>query len=414
MIEKIRAKKEKLKNIFSKKDKPKKEKLPLKLMVGVALITIVGIAAGSITTYFIMQKEIVSDNCIKESKIEEINEAYQYIIDNYYKEIDKDKLIDAAIDGMTSILDNHSSYMNPEETTAFNELMNGSFRGVGIEFNKIEGQHTILGIIAKSPASKADLRVGDIIYKLDGVEYTDKTTTELSSYIKKNPKNDVLITIKRNEEIIDIKVTKAIVILPSIESKIYKKGNKEIGYIKVSVFADNTATQFEEELINLEKANISSLIIDVRGNGGGYLHAANRMMELFIQPGKVIYEMQTKKDVDLYKAFAVKKRNYPIVVLVDGGSASASEIIAAALKESYGAKLIGTKTYGKGTVQQAKTMSNGGLIKITTNKWLTPSGFCVEGVGYKPDIEVELNEEYYKSPIENNDNQLQRALEELK
>lgn len=403
-----------IKNIFRKKEKVEKKKLPIKLMIGVALITMVGIAAGSITTYFLMEKEIALDNCLEEAKIPEINEAYQYIIDDYYEEVDKDELIDAAIKGMTSILDTHSSYMDPEETTLFNELMTGSYRGVGIEFNKIDGQHTVLGIIAKSPASKADLRVGDIIYKLDGVDYSDKTTTELSSYIKTNPKTDVLITIKRNNEEKEIKVTKAIVVLPSIESEVLKSGTKKIGYLKISVFADNTSDQFEEELLKLEKEKISGLIIDVRGNGGGYLHAANKMMELFLQPGKIIYEMQTQKDVDLYKAFSNKKRSYPIVVLVNGASASASEIIAAALKESYGAILVGTKTYGKGTVQQAKVMSNGGLIKITTNKWLTPSGFCVEGVGYNPDINVELSEEYYKNPIPKNDNQLQRALEELK
>ena len=200
----------------------------------------------------------------------------------------------------------------------------------------------------------------------------------------------------------------------SIDYRIYEEKGKKIGYIYISIFANNTYSQFKLALEDLEKQGIDSLIIDVRSNTGGHLTAVYKMISLFIDSKHVAYQLE--QDGKKEKVFSTGQENktYPIVFLVDSYSASASEVFISSLRDNLGAKLIGTKTYGKGTVQELITLSNGDQYKITTKKWLTPNGDWVNDTkGLEPDIELELSDDYFSNPSDETDNQLSRALEEL-
>ena len=186
-----------------------------------------------------------------------------------------------------------------------------------------------------------------------------------------------------------------------------------IGYLKISSFSNVTYKQFKENLTELEKNNITGLIIDVRNNGGGYLNSVTDISSLFLSKGKVIYQLETEKGITKIKDTTKTKKTYPIAVLVNKNSASASEILTSVIKESHGGTIIGTNTFGKGTVQETMNMKDGSIIKYTTKKWLTPNGNWINEVGVEPTIKLELSDEYYENPTTENDNQLQEALKIL-
>jgi carboxyl-terminal processing protease len=183
--------------------------------------------------------------------------------------------------------------------------------------------------------------------------------------------------------------------------------------MNVSIFAANTYKQFKEELEKLEKDKIDSLIIDLRGNGGGHLSSVTNMISLFLDSSHVIYQTQTKKETEKTYSTGNVTKKYKIVLLCDDQSASASEVMMGALKDEYKATIIGTTSFGKGTVQELLTLPSDTQYKLTTKKWLTPNGTWVNGIGIKPDIEIKLSDEYIKNPSKENDNQLQEAIKYL-
>jgi carboxyl-terminal processing protease len=184
-----------------------------------------------------------------------------------------------------------------------------------------------------------------------------------------------------------------------------------VGYVAVSIFGEQTYEQFKKAVDSLEEKGMKSLIIDLRGNSGGYLSTVTQMISEFVDSKTVIYQMKTREGISKYNAINDKKRNYKVIILVDENSASASEIMASAMKEQYGATLVGTTTFGKGTVQEPKDLSNGTLIKYTIQEWLTSNGNSINGVGVKPDIEEKLGDSYVNNPTRENDNQFQKAIE---
>ena len=186
-----------------------------------------------------------------------------------------------------------------------------------------------------------------------------------------------------------------------------------IGYIKVDVFANNTYSQFQKALIELENNNMKSLIIDLRGNSGGHLLAVENMLSLFMNDTHVIYQTEDKDGIEKIYSTGNKDKEYNIVILQNSGSASASEVMATSLREQLGAYIIGNTSYGKGTVQNLQTISGIGQYKVTTKKWLTSNGEWINEVGVKPDLEVSLSEDYYKNPILENDDQYQTAIKYL-
>lgn len=353
------------------------------------------------------------NNISKGDTLEEFEEVYALIKDSYYKKVDDSKLIDGAIDGMLSSLDDpHTSYFNETETENFNEIMNGSYKGIGAEITVDSNNNIIiLSVFRNSPAYESGLKYNDKILEVNGKSTKGLTTTEVVSLIKDENKRAADIKIERDGKTLNFNVEKRVVTIESVESKTFDRNGKKIGYVLINNFANNTYEQFKKQISNMEAESISGLIIDVRDNSGGYLHSVTEMLDIFVPKGTIIYKIQDQKKTTAYKATTVEYRNYPIAILVNKSSASASEILAIGLKEAYGASVVGVNTYGKGTVQTTKELPTGGMIKYTIQKWLSPKGNWVNKVGVEPTNKVELSEEYIKNPSDDNDNQLQTALD---
>lgn len=344
--------------------------------------------------------------------LKKVVDTYYAIVDNYYGELDRDKLIDGAVEGMiSSVGDTFTSYSDTESTSSFDETINGSYEGIGCTVATLEdGTISVIDMFDDSPSYKAGLKVGDVILKVDGESYEGKNSNDISNYIKNSGKSKIVLTVKRDSEEKDISINLSKVEIPHVSGKVIEQDSKKIGYIKISLFASNSYKQFKNKLDELEKSNIDDLIIDVRDNSGGYLSSVTDICNLFLDKGKVIYQLEDSKGKVKKKDTTKEKRKYDIVVLINGGSASASEILASAIKESYGGDIVGTNSYGKGTVQQTKKLLDGSMIKYTTQKWLTPDGNSINEVGVTPTKVVELNEEYFNNPTTENDNQLQEAI----
>lgn len=344
--------------------------------------------------------------------LKKVVDTYYAIVDNYYGELDRDKLIDGAVEGMiSSVGDTFTSYSDTDSTSSFDETINGSYEGIGCTVATLEdGTISVIDMFENSPSYKAGLKVGDIVLKVDGESYEGKNSNDISNYIKNSGKSKIVLTVKRDNEEKDISINLSKVEIPHVSGKVIEQDSKKIGYIKISLFASNSYKQFKNKLYELEKSNIDDLIIDVRDNSGGYLSSVTDICNLFLDKGKVIYQLEDSKGKVKKKDTTKEKRKYDIVVLINGGSASASEILASAIKESYGGDIVGTNSYGKGTVQQTKKLLDGSMIKYTTQKWLTPDGNSINEVGVTPTKVVELNEEYFNNPTTENDNQLQEAI----
>lgn len=343
--------------------------------------------------------------------LDKVVDTYYAIVDNYYGELDKDALIDGAVEGMiASVGDVFTSYTDSEGADIFSESINGSYDGIGCTVATYTDGNMVISVFDGSPADKAGIKVGDVIIKVDGISYEDKTSTELSEYIKNSGKDKIVLTVARDNSEIDITVSLGKVEIPYVTGNIIEKDDKKIGYISLSLFSSNSYEQFKNKLEKLEKAGIDSLIIDVRDNSGGYLTSVTDICNLFLEKGKIIYELEDASGTTKKKDTTKEKREYSIVVLINSASASASEILASAIKESYGGLVVGTNSYGKGTVQQTKKLLDGSMIKYTTQKWLTPLGNSINEIGVEPTNVVELSDEYYNNPSMESDNQLQEAI----
>ena len=344
--------------------------------------------------------------------LKKVVDTYYAIVDNYYGNLDKKVLIDGAVEGMiSSVGDTFTSYSDADTTDTFNETISGSYEGIGCSVASFEdGTIKVVSIFDNSPSSKAGLEVNDIITKVDGESYEGKSSVDISNYIKNSGKNKVVLTVKRNDEEKDITINLGKVEIPYVSGEVFENNDKKIGYINISLFSSNSYDQFKNKLKEIETQNIDGLIIDVRNNSGGYLTSVTDICNLFLKKGDIIYQLEDSKGKVKKKDTTKEKRNYKVVVLINGGSASASEILASAIKESYGGEVVGTNSFGKGTVQQTKKLLDGSMIKYTTQKWLTPDGNFINEVGVTPTKEVELDSKYFENPTHENDNQLQEAI----
>lgn len=338
--------------------------------------------------------------------------AYQTVIKNYPKELDKEKLVENAIEGMlNSIGDKYTTYNDIENTNSFNETVSGTYEGIGCLVSTTEDGIKVIEVFEDSPASKASLKEGDIIKEIDNEDFTSKTSSDMSEYVKNTTNKEIKLLIVRDGEEKEIKIKRKKVEMPTVTGKVYKVENKKIGYIDISIFSSVTDKQFKEKLKSLEKEDIKGLVIDVRDNSGGYLNVVTNISNIILEKGKTIYKIEkSKNNVNEKKDTTKEKRTYPIAIIVNSSSASASEILASAIKESYGGFVVGTNTYGKGTVQQTMKLEDGSMIKYTIENWLTPNGNWINEVGVTPTNYVELEETYYENPISENDNQLQESL----
>ena len=351
--------------------------------------------------YFVLSKELAK-----------FVDAYDAIVNNYYKEVDKDKLVESAINGMvSSIGDEYTSYSDKDVTDNFNETVNGKYMGIGALIMKSENDLVIYKIFEDSPSYRAGLKDGDIILKLDDKDTKDMSVNDIASIVKNDGNKEVKLLVKRGEENLDITIVKDMVELPVVSGKVINHNDKKIGYISLSIFSSVASEQFNKQLVKLEKEGISGLVIDVRGNSGGYLTTVTDIVSYFLKKGDIIYKLEVNDKVTVRKDKTKESRDYPVAVLIDKNSASASEILASSIKESYNGYVVGTNSYGKGTVQQTLVLSDGSMIKYTIEKWLTPLGNWINEEGVIPTNYVELSSEYLNNPVFENDNQLNKALE---
>lgn len=351
--------------------------------------------------YFVLSKELAK-----------FVDAYDAIVNNYYKEVDKDKLVESAINGMvSSIGDEYTSYSDKDVTDNFNETVNGKYMGIGALIMKNEKDLVIYKVFEDSPSYRAGLKDGDIILKLDDKDTKDMSVNDIASIVKNDTNKEVKLLVKRGEENLDITIVKDMVELPVVSGKVINHNDKKIGYISLSIFSSVASEQFNKQLVKLEKEGISGLVIDVRGNSGGYLTTVTDIVSYFLKKGDIIYKLEVNDKVTVRKDKTKESRDYPVAVLIDKNSASASEILASSIKESYNGYVVGTNSYGKGTVQQTLVLSDGSMIKYTIEKWLTPLGNWINEEGVVPTNYVELSSEYLNNPVFENDNQLNEALE---
>ncbi|HBA38025.1 MAG TPA: hypothetical protein DCY94_04830 [Firmicutes bacterium] len=339
--------------------------------------------------------------------------AYNNLLDNYYATLDKKDLINGAIAGMYEVTgDPYTTYLDPNSANSLDESLEGTYKGIGIKMMQIDDGHVIVTrVYSDTPAEKAGLRSGDIITKVGDREFTAGNQKTLTKIIMSG--EEITLTFLRDEKENTVNIKAVDFMKPSVYSQVFERNGKKVGYLSLEVFSETADIQFGNELTKLENANIDSLILDLRSNSGGYLQVAENIAEMFLEKGKAIYSLKNKDSVKTTKDNTAEKRNYSIVVLTNNGSASASEILAAALKYSYGATLIGDTTYGKGKVQERSNLSNGTGLKYTTAEWLTPNGDCIDGKGLTPDINISLDRTTYNELDMTTDNQLVRALEYL-
>nr|WP_208404420.1 S41 family peptidase [Saccharococcus thermophilus] len=338
-----------------------------------------------------------------EKELKKVEQAYELIKDRYVEKVDDKKLIQGAIQGMINTLnDPYSVYMDEETTKQFTESLDSSFEGIGAEVSMIDGKVTIVAPIKNSPAEKAGLKPNDQILRVNGqsLEGLDLYDAVLKIRGKKGTTVQLDILRPGVKDVIKVKVVRDEIPIETVYDSVKTYNGKKVGYLEITSFSENTAQDFKKKLAKLEAEHINGLIIDVRGNPGGYLQSVEEILKQFIPKDKPYVQIEERNgDKQRFYSDLPKKKPYPIVVLIDKGSASASEILAGAMKEAGGYKLVGETSFGKGTVQQAIPMGDGSNIKLTLYKWLTPDGHWIHKKGIKPDVVVKQPDYFHVSPL---------------
>ncbi|WHY85409.1 S41 family peptidase [Neobacillus novalis] len=336
--------------------------------------------------------------------LEKVEQAYDLILSRYVEKVDQDKLVEGAIQGMLSVLkDPYSVYMDKETAQQFTQTLESSFEGIGAEVGMVDGKIVIVSPFKNSPAEKAGIKPNDQILKVDGksVEGLDLNKATLKIRGKKGTPVTLEIARKGLKEPLSIDVKRDEIPLETVHASVKKQDGKKVGYIEITSFAENTAADFKKDLKALENDGIKGLILDVRGNPGGFLDSVGDILKEFI-PKDMPYvqiEQRTGKKQRFFSTLSEKK-NYPVLVLINKGSASASEILAGSLQEAAGYQLVGETTFGKGTVQQPVPMGDGSNIKLTLYKWLTPDGNWIHKKGIKPDVAIKQPAIFATHPIQ--------------
>lgn len=345
------------------------------------------------------EKTVKTENNV----LQAVGEAYDLIRNESVHETTEKQLVEGAINGMAGALkDPYSTYYTKEEARMHREQLADERVGIGAEITESQGRFIIVSPMKESPAENAGLKPYDEIVQIDGVRTDGKSLTEIISLIRGEAGTTVKMTIFRPQENrhLELKMTRAAIPQTSVANKVLVSEGKNIGYISISVFGEKTAEEWYKNTNELLKQNISALIIDVRSNPGGYLKSVQQVIGSLVKPNSTYAYMEdavgnqeplnvTKKDMEFN--YDEKLKLLPIVLLQDEGSASASEVLSAALKDLHRASIIGVKSFGKGTVQETWPLSNGGELKLSTHKWLTPKREWIHGKGIKANLQVEQN-----------------------
>ena len=392
-----------------------------KMIMLVLIVIIVTSLVTAFTTY-----QYLSNNGISYSKVNTTSlEGLEYTLSQFRSELEKkyigeindEELIEGAVKGYVDALgDPYTTYYTKKEMKTIMEETNGNFVGIGVYMTKDLEKNAILIIkpIENSPAEKAGILPGDLITKVDYVEYTGDKLEEASNKIRGEEGTKVKLEIYRNGETKTFELTRTKVVVSHVTTKVL---NNDIGYIAISDFEGECASEFETKYKQLEKQGIKKLIIDIRNNGGGIVDEALKIANMLVDKDSTLLITKDKSDKEeITKATEKPIINMPTVVLVNGYSASASEILAGALKDNGKATLVGTKTYGKGIIQELHQLSDGSGLKITVSEYYTPNHNAIHKIGITPDVEIDLSEDVKQQTTiqEKYDNQLQKAIEILK
>ena len=371
----------------------------------------------SIAMYDISGKENIKYITTSDSIGRTFQTFRDFIEKNYIGEIDDTQMLESAIKGYVAGLDDeYSEYITKEEMEEYMQETTGKYVGIGVYIaeNTETNQIVVLMPIKGSPAEEAGIKSGDVITKVDGIAYTGEELSEASSALKKEEGTKAQIEILRDNQVLNLEVERREVKVNHIETEVLEN---KIGYMEISSFDSGSYDEFVQKWEELKEKNITSLIIDLRNNGGGIVEEATNMADMMVEKDKTLLITASKdKEEHITKAEKEKVINIPIVILVNENTASSSEILAAAVRENNeNVKIVGTTTYGKGVIQTIFSLTDGSGIKLTTNEYYTPNHNEINKVGIKPDIEVKLpeGEDFYSVEIEN-DTQLQKAIEILK
>lgn len=386
-------------------------------LIQVIIIIVITSVISAITTGVLFNKgynkrNIDYSELSKDENVQNFLNVYSEVLNGYYENIDKKEMINSAINGMMNYLnESYTSYLGDDAADNLMNQLKGTYEGIGVTIQN----GVILSLIDNSPAQLVGLLPGDKIVMVNDTDVTERPD-EISTIIKNN-KDNVILVVERDDEKLTFNLNTEELNVPNVESKIIN--STKIGYVKAKVFTNNLTDVFKDSLNSLEEQGMESLIIDLRDNTGGYLEQAYNVASLFLKKGKIIYSLKDKDRTVKYKDEDNNSKNYKVIVLVNHSTASAAEILTTALKDSYGATIVGTTTYGKGKVQHTYSLNSGGLVKYTSSLWLRPNGTCIDKVGIVPDYKIENEIKYDDTDPENIiveqviDNQLNKAIELL-
>lgn len=358
-------------------------------IMGVFLV--IFLSAGITAVALLVGDEKVQPSNVNERKeFTRLYEAYDILEDKYYTDVDEDALVTGAINGMVDALnDPYSDFMNQEEASSFKEVISSSFEGIGAEIQQQNSKIVIVSPIKGTPAEKAGLLPNDVIVSVDGKSLSGVSSTEAVKLIKGEKGTKVTLVIQRGDaEPFTVKLVRDTIPIQTVYAEML---DNDIAQIHLTSFSTTTTDELKVALEEMSSQGMKGLVLDLRGNPGGIMEQAINIANMFVPEGKIIFQVEDRDgNRQAYKADGSKKIDVPLVVLVDNGSASASEIVAAAAQESANVTIVGEKTFGKGTVQTAQQFDDGSNLKYTSAKWLTPDGNWIHEKGIEPDEKVEL------------------------
>ncbi len=377
----------------------------------VMLLFFLVFATAGVTTFALTfgDEKAVNVGVPERTEFQKLYETYDKLKQNYFTDLDQEQMVNGAINGMLdSLEDPYSDYMNQEEAKRFEESITSSFEGIGAEIRERDGFISIVSPIKGSPAEKAGLQPNDKILEVDGESIQGMSVTDAVLLIRGEKGTKVTLTIQRPgiDDEMKVTITRDEIPIETVYPEMLANG---VGKIQITTFSESTYDELMKAINDLKSQGMKSLVLDLRQNPGGLLEQAIKISNLFVPEGNVLFQVENNNgDVEKYAAEAGEKIDLPVAVLIDQGSASASEILAAAVSESNDLPLIGTKTFGKGTVQTAHSFDDGSNIKFTTAKWLTPNGNWIHEKGINPDYEVTLPE-YSELPVINYETELKES-----
>ncbi len=356
----------------------------------IALIVVVTALASSFLTIMGLMKLFGLDG-EKTTDLLRFFGVKRMIETRYVSDVDTTSLMDGAIDGMVKSLgDPHSIYMKTSMYKALKEHTAGAFGGIGVTMGFKDDKVTIMAVLEGTPGEKVGLKVGDEIMSVDGTPVTEYQPEEVAMHIRGDAGTEVKLLIHRADEADkEYAIQRDIIKVPSAKGKMLDDGR--MGYIRIASFGENTGDEFKSEYNKLKEAGMAGLIVDLRQNPGGLITSCVEVADMLVPKGNIVSVVQRDGSKEEYDS-SLEESTPPIVVLIDGNSASASEILAGALQDREAATIVGSKSYGKGSVQVVVPLFHNDGLKLTIAKYYTPSGKCIDGIGIEPDITVNLSE----------------------